>query len=719
MSTHMDDHSRLYEEIRSLTSLIYLDSKRSGNSTKYRHTPPVADGKVHSNSASPDVCVIEDDDDGIEPLDETESEERFSTDNATVALTALKRQALDRLAEKKRVEGANLDAKHVTSVVMVEDKKEDNKEERLVILCSKNEGLDKVDEAFLRELGRLLQEASSLRAIQDSVLDSVFDLILDHNTHRSDYHLQVLRDTFHQASQLITPDNLTADVSQDEYRQWEGISIHLPSGRQNAFNPSAEVSECLSDQTNEIALAETFLELQDRLRGSDQDNYRTGMKRTLNRVYAIIRHAKQRPALKNFIWQALGCQQKLFRKAWSTLLFMTRTSHAHFGRRSWRDTDMIKSYRQRLRQKRTVHAEIQLVYYLEMRPHDAPGLTGDAFPYVGCSKKCCFFCEEFLQNYGKLSQRGTHEAVFPQWALPPVTQRPSTNDLKWLTTLLVDFSASLKGKLCSGIGSAYRNPKRDQLRQSSAALSTAQVVEQEKPSFTARPSIITDGRKFTHREREVLSLFVTIQPFIQRSPDIYSSTWTKSGFCYCKTFQQRKELSAKYLALAGNATFDEIVSAYETSTVPALMTARGIAISNLTRHGVPLTRPPVSQYAVFRLMIAVEHALSGRYCNCFRMRQDRACYCYFETHLDIECDVGYGFHLTNSWERWQLLNYYQYVFKLPAFDVRTMATAKETREKGSLERHLDTLVPDMRRKVFDMDRAGSIFFSCSGWLHQY
>ncbi|KAL2793799.1 hypothetical protein BJX66DRAFT_305409 [Aspergillus keveii] len=160
-----------------------------------------------------------------------------------------------------------------------------------------------------------------------------------------------------------------------------------------------------------------------------------------------------------------------------------------------------------------------------------------------------------------------------------------------------------------------------------------------------------------------------------------------------------------YLALvASGATFDDIVAAYETSTLKDLMETHGIDVSPLDRQGVNLTRPRGSEYAVFRLMISVDHALSGRYCRCFRVNHARQCHWYFETHLDIECDGAYGFHLMNSWERWQLLNFYKYVFSLPAFDARKMA---EATTNGKLESYLDSLVPNMRTRIYDSDRVST------------
>lgn len=220
-----------------------------------------------------------------------------------------------------------------------------------------------------------------------------------------------------------------------------------------------------------------------------------------------------------------------------------------------------------------------------------------------------------------------------------------------------------------------------------------------------------DGCRLNTAQAEVFKLFLTIRGSIYQIPDTNSSTWINFGFCYCTSFQQRQELSLKYSLLASsNASFDDIVSAYETSTMAELMTKHGIDLSDLSQKGVRLQRPSGMVYSVFRLMIGVSHALSGRFCSCFRMQPDRPCHGDFETHFDSECDVAYGFHLTNSWERWQLLNFYRHLFNLPEFDPRAMAAAKESPQRGALERYIDTLVPDMRRRIFDMDRARSILF---------
>ncbi|KAH0282463.1 hypothetical protein KCU62_g9701, partial [Aureobasidium sp. EXF-3399] len=211
-------------------------------------------------------------------------------------------------------------------------------------------------------------------------------------------------------------------------------------------------------------------------------------------------------------------------------------------------------------------------------------------------------------------------------------------------------------------------------------------------------------------QTDVLDLYLSIQPSIGLIPDSTSSSWIKFGFCYCKSFSQRKELAQKYLTLAlSQATFDDIVSAYEASCLGDLMRAHSIDISHLENQGVRLYRPPPREYSIYRLMIEVEHALSGRFCSCFRLREGRDCHAYYETHIDLESAVTFGFHQANSWERWQLLNFYKHLFQSPSFNAQLMAKATEDPDLGSLEDYFDSVVPDMRMKLWDKHRANILF----------
>ncbi|KAB8212137.1 hypothetical protein BDV34DRAFT_208601 [Aspergillus parasiticus] len=748
----MDKYSSLYKEIHSLTALTSLIFQR----------PP--DGIDYGDlSKEPEPGPDEE----LDKLpDETDFEDEVTTGDSITALILLKQRSLDRLAEvlarfKTRKTGrhgrgkkkdANLDAKHVTSVAMVED----STLQRVTFLCAKNEGLEEEDEVFLERLCELL--TSILKNGQRQTDQSeVFDLIIEHNTPRVEYYSATIRDAFDKASRLKVPDTLTEDMIKDmvdqklEERLWEGFIINI-DGRQREV--SQQLPDCLSDSEIDKVVVETCDGIQSLFKISNSHTTRNDELRDfLERFYAIIRNPRQRPALKNLLKQALHGSEKLFRKAWDALLFLARTFHAAvtlvelasklklklfnsfrfvpvsacmfktktyapLGKElplkvleavqcqpegnGWvkllQDQRTINEYTNILRLPRSIHAEIQLMSYLETSYSEN---NDQAFPYIGCSKKCCFFCEIFRALHGKFSARGTHETVFPRWGLPQGIA--VTSKLEWLVPLMAKLAVFLRAMLQRVLSDPYPLPHRELCKQSSAALSTAQAEQQGESIYSERPSIFRfkDGCRLNTAQAEVFKLFVTIWGSICQIPDTNSSTWINFGFCFCISFQQRQELSLKYLLLAAsNAMFDDIVSAYETSTMAELMTKHGIDLLDLSQRGVRLQRPSGMLYSVFRLMIGVSHALSGRFCSCFRMQPDRPCHGYFETYFDSECDVAYGFYLTNSWERWQLLNFYRHLFNLPEFDPRAMAAAKESPERGALERYINTLVPDMKRKIF-------------------
>lgn len=96
------------------------------------------------------------------------------------------------------------------------------------------------------------------------------------------------------------------------------------------------------------------------------------------------------------------------------------------------------------------HAEIQLLLHLES--HISP--DGYPFPYIGCSKKSCWLCHQFLSRYksrktdkGNFYQtRASHGRIYPLWhirlAVDPRIQF-------YLSTTLRDIQDLMNEKLSS------------------------------------------------------------------------------------------------------------------------------------------------------------------------------------------------------------------------------------------------------------------------------
>jgi hypothetical protein len=300
------------------------------------------------------------------------------------------------------------------------------------------------------------------------------------------------------------------------------------------------VVDCLSKQEEEAAVVDAFREIESLFNSPAFDpTHSNRTKRLLKRVYSIIQHPRQRPALKGLLRQALHGYEKSFRKAWNALLFLARIycsavtlvdlasksknfksvnfvlvpSNFRLARKANPDRrtplevltalgccpqtkawtrffrDKVEEYIQLSQMKRTVHAEVQLICYLGTCPDLPGGFTGEIFPYIGCSRKCCFFCEEFRLVHGTFAARGTHEAVFPRWALPQALAAQEDPDQP--VRLMRQFSGFLKKLLQTLLSMPYPSPHRDLVQQSTAALSTAQAVRREKMSYSERPSIMT------------------------------------------------------------------------------------------------------------------------------------------------------------------------------------------------------------------------------------
>ncbi|RAQ60756.1 hypothetical protein COH20_010907 [Aspergillus flavus] len=497
----MDEYSSLYKEIQSLTALTSLIFQRPPDDIDYGEL-----GNDKPSSKEPEQGPDEE----LDKLpDETDFEDDVTTGDPTVALVLLKQRSLDRLAEvlarfktqktgrhgRGKKKDAHLDAKHVTSVAMVED----STLQRVTFLCAKNEGLKGEDEVFLERLCELL--TSILKNGQTQTDQSeVFDLIFEHNTPRVEYYSGVIRDAFKRASGLKVPDTLTEDTIKDmvdqklEARLWEGLIINI-DGRQR--EGSQELIDCLSDKDLDKAVIETT-------RNNELRDF-------LESFYAIIRNPRQRPALKNLLKQALHGSEKLFTKAWDALLFLARTFHAAvtlvelasklklklfnsfrfvpvsacmfktktyapLGKElplkvlealpcqpegnGWvkllQDQRTINEYTNILRLPRSIHAEVQLMGYLET---SLSKNNDQVFPYIGCSKKCCFFCEVF---------RALHE---------------------WLAPLMAKLAAFLRAMLRRVLSEPYPLPHRELCKQSSAALSTAQAEQQGESIYSESPSM--------------------------------------------------------------------------------------------------------------------------------------------------------------------------------------------------------------------------------------
>lgn len=199
-------------------------------------------------------------------------------------------------------------------------------------------------------------------------------------------------------------------------------------------------------------------------------------------------------------------------------------------------------------------------------------------------------------------------------------------------------------------------------------------------------------------EREVLSLYSILFRDFNNVPGPLTSTWLNFGFCYCTNSGQSTELAKAYVLLAKSGTsLEQIAKAYEEAALPTLMRHQGLDISSLQANGIAFHRPNLEDLGIYRLVAEVNHTLSGRFCYCHTSKSH--CHPKFETHLCYESERDYRFHGTNTWERWQLFNFYKYLLSHENFDARKMQEARRHPVKEKLDEYLDSLVPDFRKNI--------------------
>lgn len=162
LAMEMDRTSQLCKKISDLTALLALMFDRAPVLEKRDEVHTTTSDDIDPTSSISAEYNIAIDDEETENINETDFEKHPATEEA--ALDDLKGRALDRLSEVlarfKSAKGprtskvGNLGAKHVASVVMVED----TEAKRVTLYFSKNEGLDTVDKKFLDKLKELLED---------------------------------------------------------------------------------------------------------------------------------------------------------------------------------------------------------------------------------------------------------------------------------------------------------------------------------------------------------------------------------------------------------------------------------------------------------------------------------------------------------------------------------------------------------------------------------
>lgn len=128
-------------------------------------------------------------------------------------------------------------------------------------------------------------------------------------------------------------------------------------------------------------------------------------------------------------WAACATMAKLASNAKYRTLFMSMKLEA------------VPSYRTYVwppnsKEKRLVHAEVQLVTHHRLHPSELPPRV------IGISKAACYLCDLYLSKHKQFYYSGTHGTIFDSWIVPDLVEY-SVSDVTELRQIIVSMNQKL------------------------------------------------------------------------------------------------------------------------------------------------------------------------------------------------------------------------------------------------------------------------------------
>lgn len=162
------------------------------------------------------------------------------------------------------------------------------------------------------------------------------------------------------------------------------------------------------------------------------------------------------------------------------------------------DSDTVRKYVQRnattakidkqfktLQQAKTfVHAEVQIVLEL----CEVEGI----FRYIGCSKRSCYMCWNFLRAYGAPQTKGSHGKLYNGWIIPEL--KFATRISEKLTSSIKELQRTIEEELRLPVGEG-----RNQIAESSIGLSRIGAAANELSNLAVQRFLL-ENRKANVRQ---------------------------------------------------------------------------------------------------------------------------------------------------------------------------------------------------------------------------
>lgn len=358
----------------------------------------------------------------------------------------LKKKFLDRLAE---VISKQHKWRHVACTVLKES------EDQVDVYVTKNDGLDKDDQAFFRTLEKGFLDLGSRDAIkQKAVEGGLRSYLVQYHEARLDVYISGLNDgliALRSASRQrhafphVLSEDLRANVQDSE-----DIGVHDESTAplymastgtkiEELESAASELSQTTSAHTELRSILvqkaydlrrrkSTRLLIQNTLDPKSANQLIWNIQflgrleaalRTFTKCVAIFPHFQ---TLSIYPKRKIACPEKMVQQ--DQVLSLTETLKSvnlslspsdikTFVNNTKGVSEAQKKFDALQKSALPTHAEVQMILYLLKNRMS----FGDVVPYIGCSKKSCFMCHAFLQSCSDFGTRGCHEQLFPLWTV--------------------------------------------------------------------------------------------------------------------------------------------------------------------------------------------------------------------------------------------------------------------------------------------------------------
>lgn len=112
------------------------------------------------------------------------------------------------------------------------------------------------------------------------------------------------------------------------------------------------------------------------------------------------------------------------------------------NKKKWTKNKLFQEFNRLRSSNGETHAEMQLLPLFAQ----AISANEDVIKYMGCSKKSCFLCWNFLEIFAGLKTRGCHGKLYNLWGIPDFGGMPEIQE-KRVTQVVLELESRLKRQL--------------------------------------------------------------------------------------------------------------------------------------------------------------------------------------------------------------------------------------------------------------------------------